>query len=709
MIDVPAGPARTRARWSREAVLEAGLAIVLLSLCLAAPAVVQAQESAAPSPDTVRVTTLAPIAVTAARIADAPPPVAAVEVDSTTLRRTQAENVYDFVRRAAGVEVHDQGQGPGYASDVVLRGFSSDHSSDVLLSIDGVPINLPVHGHVEGYADWSMLAVPAVSAFRVIPGTASPLHGDFAFGGVVEVFTAPDASGTTAGLAGSSYGDAGGWLRTGRRGERGGFALVGDARRQQGWRDNSDYWLGNGLLRGWSAVGRSRLEGGVAVYGSEWDSPGFVSVEEFNAGENTAAMNRTDGGSASRVVAHGRFSTLAGATGLETLGWVQRVRSHVYLTIPEDGALDQSNEEDRRTAVGGRLQMSRSAGAGDVSAGLDVRADATTYDLYGTEERARVSTTTALDGRYLGGGAFARWRGLVAQRIVLDLGARADAIRYRSRDRQASGAWRDGTDALLSPKLGARFLAGSGFSILASLSRGFRGAPGVIADPELHPVTAWATEVGVRYDGARGRAHLAFFRLDVSHERIQDPVTREIINTGGSVRQGITLDGEWRVGGPFLAVADATLNDAEIQGGGAPGRPSVVIPRDLRVAGPQGDRPILPSFHIEALKPGDPVPNVARYVGRIGIEMDAARAVSPRVALRISGPFTPIGEPSARTQPYSVLDVGASIRLDSRRATLELDLQNLLDTQYPEVRASGFINPGAPRTLRAALRFAEAR
>ena len=30
---------------------------------------------------------------------------------------------------------------------------------------------------------------------------------------------------------------------------------------------------------------------------------------------------------------------------------------------------------------------------------------------------------------------------------------------------------------------------------------------------------------------------------------------------------------------------------------------------------------------------------------------------------------------------------------------------NVLDAKYPELRASGFINPGMPRALRMALRF----
>jgi outer membrane receptor for ferric coprogen and ferric-rhodotorulic acid len=54
-----------------------------------------------------------------------------------------------------------------------------------------------------------------------------------------------------------------------------------------------------------------------------------------------------------------------------------------------------------------------------------------------------------------------------------------------------------------------------------------------------------------------------------------------------------------------------------------------------------------------------------------------------------------------------VLDAGTTIGLAPLGAVLDLELQNVFDAKYPEIRASGFINPGAPRTLRAALRFAD--
>jgi outer membrane receptor protein involved in Fe transport len=131
---------------------------------------------------------------------------------------------------------------------------------------------------------------------------------------------------------------------------------------------------------------------------------------------------------------------------------------------------------------------------------------------------------------------------------------------------------------------------------------------------------------------------------------------------------------------------------------------TVTIPRLLLVVDPDLLRPL---FHIEPLEPGARVPNVARWLGRAGIELQATTRLATRATLRFSGGYTPIGEPDVETRSYAVLDLGSSIRLAPLGAMLDVELQNTLDAKYPEIRASGFINPGAPRTLRAALRFAE--
>jgi hypothetical protein len=120
-----------------------------------------------------------------------------------------------------------------------------------------------------------------------------------------------------------------------------------------------------------------------------------------------------------------------------------------------------------------------------------------------------------------------------------------------------------------------------------------------------------------------------------------------------------------------------------------------------------GGKPLHPSFHIEPLEPGDPVPNVANWLGRVGLEAAMTSRLSAQGRIRFSGPYTPIGEPGVETSSYAVLDLGGSIQIGSAGTMLDLELQNVFNSKYPEIRASGFINPGSPRTLRAAIRFAD--
>ncbi len=265
-------------------------ALLVVLLCLLAPGALRAQQPTDTTPPRVVLPTLE---VTGSRERAAPPPVVTVDLTPAVVQHTLHADPYDLIRRAAVIEVHSQGQGPGFASDVVVRGFTSDHASDVLLVVDGVPINLPVNGHGEGYADWNSMLPAAVRSLRLMYGTASPLYGDFALGGVVEVVTDADAEDTRTAVTGASYGGVGGWIRTGQRGERGGWLAAGEGRFDNGWRPNSDYWLGNALLRGWRQVGRGRLEGGLGIYGTTWNSPGFVTVEQFNDEDYDFAADST--------------------------------------------------------------------------------------------------------------------------------------------------------------------------------------------------------------------------------------------------------------------------------------------------------------------------------------------------------------------------------------------------------------------------------
>jgi outer membrane cobalamin receptor len=154
-------------------------ASVLASLALTAGTVQAQSVDSTGRTDGTRVTQLESISVTAERPRAAAPPATTIQVPPSELRRTFAADACDLLRRTGGIEIREQGQGPGFASDAVIQGFSSDHSSDVVLTIDGVPMNLPVHGHVEGYSDWGILSPAAVSSLRAITGPARQWPGQY--------------------------------------------------------------------------------------------------------------------------------------------------------------------------------------------------------------------------------------------------------------------------------------------------------------------------------------------------------------------------------------------------------------------------------------------------------------------------------------------------------------------------------------------------
>jgi hypothetical protein len=356
---------------------------------------------------------LAPIEVVAERERASPPPVATITVAPELLRTTRHANSYDLIRRVTGIEVHDAGQGPGFSSSVVLRGFTADHSSDLLLLIDGVPVNLPVHGHIEGYADWSFLFPGALGSLRVIHGPASPLYGDFSISGAVEVFTQPDAEGTRGSVAATGFGDLSGWITSGGRGTRAGWLAGGEARRMEGWRDNSDQRLGNALLRGWRSAGEGRLEGGLALHAAEWSAPGFVSLSDFAAEDLESASDASDGGEQQRVVAHARYAApLAADRFFQAMAWGIGSRWESYLHtaghVDALGNPDQGGEFDDRWGAGGELEYSWIPGWGELTLGTSYRTDRSSYDRDHTLRRRHIEEELALDAEHRAFGASAR-------------------------------------------------------------------------------------------------------------------------------------------------------------------------------------------------------------------------------------------------------------------------------------------------------------
>jgi len=82
--------------------------------------------------------------------------------------------------------VATQHSGGGKANQYFLRGFNLDHGTDFAVSVGGMPVNMPSHGHGQGYADLNFLIPELVERARYRKGPYFAEIGDFSSAGGVD-------------------------------------------------------------------------------------------------------------------------------------------------------------------------------------------------------------------------------------------------------------------------------------------------------------------------------------------------------------------------------------------------------------------------------------------------------------------------------------------------------------------------------------------
>ena len=611
-------------------------------------------------------------------------PRATTNVAPELIRLTPATNAWDLARQTAGIEVHDQGQGPGFASNASIRAFSSDHSTDLALWIDGVPVNEPVNGHAEGYNDWSLMFPEAISDFDVIKGPTSALFGNFALAGVVNVRTLERMRGTEGFLTGGAYGRVEGTVLSGFDHDSSGGVFGLRAMREDGWRPNSGY----NLLQGHGRAVRNlspnaTLDAGVELYGAKWDSPGFITADQFERGAFDSVANTTDGGFKRRAQERVSLRMLHGSSIWRSTLYATQSRWELFLTTPpegggEEGSGAQTEEQDSRYGLGATSAYSVGFSRGEVTAGVEGRFDHSRYENWQDSARTRIEPQERDTGEQLSGATFIQARVDPSQRLTLSIGARYDALRTRVEPvDEASSSDSHGT---FSPKVGALVKLTPVLSAYANASRGFRAPDNINAFPTLGLITAWSYEGGLKFDKSRVSATAAAFQVDVSDEQQFSDICACSVSGGASRRRGVELSGEARIARPVTVSTDWTINDAKYRSFTT--EDGDVLTDEVRVF------------------------NTARYVGiaAIAVSQPGSGAWTVRLSTNVVGPYTPFDEePGFELPAYALLHLSGRVRF--AKADLEVGVRNLLDRDYPELRAGGFVAPGQPRSLFANLRY----
>jgi outer membrane receptor protein involved in Fe transport len=680
--------------------------IAFATLCVVTPTVILAQDTTR----TVRDSSvwarsrLNQVTITATPVARSEP-LTVVHLTPLTISLEPANSPWELFRQAAGLEAHEQGQGPGFASDLSVRGFSSDHSTDLALYIDGVPNNEPVNGHAEGYNDINLLMPQVVSGIDVVKGPTSALYGNFAFGGAINVRTLNRFSGTDLTVGSGSFGVGQGSLITGfDHGSTGGVLAV-SGYREDGWRPHAENQYGHlhaAIVH--DITPTTTLDASVEGYLTSYNSPGFLDTAQYNAGRTGVVSNYGDGGFKRHAQERVSLRTFVGPS----LEWrntlyAQQGTWQFWLSSPPglggltEGNGAESREFDARYGYGGTSALTYASDGVDITLGVDARYTSATYDNYAESSTGyRVDSAAvviASPAQQLSGGMFVQAGLDVTKYVRLNVGARIDQLSTTVHQPQVdtSGALLPGTDynsqhakGIFSPKSGIliRPFAGIGhpnFGVFANVSRGFRQTDGVISDPTLPFVTVWDYETGLRFDVGHWSLDASLFRMDVSNEESFDPALNTVIGGGQSRRNGLDVAANGRLAPGVTADVSAT---------------------------------VLHGFYTHFVNPDDgvdysgmPIFNTSRYVAAAHVDIDIPGEIwMAQVGTNLQGAYTPFEEPGILRPGFALFSVAGGLKLSSK-TQLTVGVRNLLDVRYRELESGGQATPGEGRALYVNMRY----
>jgi len=296
-----------------------------------------------------------------------------------------------------------QHSGEGKANQYFLRGYNLDHGTDLAIKIDGMPVNMPTHGHGQGYADINFLIPELISSMTVRKGPYYADEGDFSSVGAVHIdylrkFDKNIAQGTIG-----SFGYGRGLVMGSAPAGNGTVLAAFEATTYNGpWDVPDNVRKLNGVMR----YSEGSADDGFAVtgmaYANRWTSTDQVAQRAIDSGVigRLGSLDPSDGGASSRYSLSGRWASTneIGTTRIDAYAINSSLTLFnnftYFLDDPVNG--DQFSQTDRRNLFGLNASQSFKGRFGDFDSetrvGLQTRYDDIRVGLSKTLDRMTLST-----------------------------------------------------------------------------------------------------------------------------------------------------------------------------------------------------------------------------------------------------------------------------------------------------------------------------
>jgi outer membrane receptor protein involved in Fe transport len=603
-----------------------------------------------------------------------------------------------------------QHSGSGKANQFFLRGFNLDHGTDLATSVGGVPVNMPSHGHGQGYTDINFVVPELIESIEYSKGPYYAENGNFAAAGAANMryrsqLDAPTLAilelgedSYTRGLLAISPELGEGNLLVGVEyaSSDGPFVLEENFRRV------------NGLIRYTRATSQGRFAITAQGYDGAWQSTDQVPLRAVRSGQldRFGFIDPTDQGESHRYslsvdwehsVGQGQLTALAYAVDYE----LDLISNFTYFTKGDDG--DQFEQVDARRVYGGEVAWARGFQLGgremNFEAGLQLRYDdIDNVGLFDTTARVRINTVR-LDS--VQQGSYSLYTSLGTQwtpKVRTTLGLRADAYDF---DVESSLVANSGTanDSIVSPKFSLVLGPWNQTELFFNVGEGFhsndaRGTtitvdpaggaqPPDKADPLVQAIGA---DVGMRtavIPNTQLTLSLWTLQLDSELVFVGDAGATEASRE--SERRGVEIGAIWNPISWLIIDADLAFTRSRFTG-----------------PDPAGT--------------GDRIPLAVDSVASVGVAVDHPSGWFGGLRFRNFGESALIEDNSKRSDPTTVVNLEAGYKI-GKRYKLSASVFNLFDkrdndiTYFYESQLPGeaapvadfHFHPVEPRTLRVNL------
>jgi hypothetical protein len=599
------------------------------------------------------------------------------KIGQDQLRDRVTERTGEVLETVPGLMV-TQHSGGGKANQYFTRGFNLDHGTDFATWVNGMPINMPTHGHGQGYLDLNWLIPELIEVLDYHKGPYYAQETDFSAAGAAHIEYVTELkdgqASVSLGTDGYARGLAVGSLKAGA-----GTLLYGvEVYHEDGpWQVRDNYLRENLVLRysegnaqhGWNVTG-------MAYRGGPWTSTDQVARRAVSEGliDRFGTLDPTDGGKTYRYSLSGEWhqgdaSSMTRAHAY-VIGYGLDLWSDFtyFLNDPLNG--DQFEQLDRRIVAGGDLSrewtttlfgMEQTTTLGFQNRNDDIYR----IELYHTKARAALSDIS-LDrvledsmGLYLS--EFVQ----ILPWLRATLGLRGDVYHFDVTDRLLPQNTGSTNRAIASPK--ASIILGpwekTEFYIQAGEGYHSNDARGVLAktDPStLLPfqtvtalVRAKGADIGARTTVVPGlQSSISFFVLDLASELVFDGDTASSVPSLPTRRYGVEFANYYRPVDWLTLDADLAYTQARFT-------------------------------ESDPATPGRHVPEAVEGVAEAGVAADLGLGFFLSLRLRYFGPRALTQDNSVRSQATTLLNGRLGYRYQN--ITIAFECLNMAHAKASEI------------------------